>query len=264
MTHSLPVPMDVKLMNLTASLLVAALALGCVVAGLRWFARHPAFAIRQITVDGDTAHNSAASLRASVEPRLAGTFFTMDLSAAESAFQSVPWVRRAQVRRVFPDQLHVTLQEHVPAARWGEDDTHMVNGFGEVFETGGDAGEGELPTLTGPDGHEPELLAMYRLLEPLAAPLGARLSEVSLQARGNWRVELDAGTDVELGRGTPGELAARFQQFAATVKEVAARHQRTAQDIQAADLRHSGGYALRLRGVSTVRAAATGASVARH
>ena len=40
MTHSLPVPVDVKLMNVTTSLLVAALALGCVAAGLWWFARH--------------------------------------------------------------------------------------------------------------------------------------------------------------------------------------------------------------------------------
>jgi cell division protein FtsQ len=152
-------------------------------------------------------------------------------------------------------------------ARWGDDDEHLVNGFGEVFETGGDAGEGELPTLTGPDGHAPELLAMYRLLEPLAAPLGARLNEVTLQSRGNWRVELGASTRVELGRGTPGELAARFNQFVATVKEVATRHERTVRDVEAADLRHGGGYALRLRGVSTVRVAAdapTGTPAARR
>ncbi|MDR1967607.1 MAG: cell division protein FtsQ/DivIB [Burkholderiaceae bacterium] len=264
MTDSLPVPVDVKLMNFTASLLVAALVLSGIVAGLRWFARYPAFAIRQITVDGDTAHSSATGLRASVEPRLSGTFFTMDLPAAESAFQSAPWVRRAQVRRVFPDQLHVTLQEHVPVAHWGDDDSHMVNGFGEVFESGGDAGEGDLPTLVGPDGHVPELLAMYRQLEPLAEPLGARLNEVVLQARGNWRVQLDGGARVELGRGMPGELAARFNQFVATVKEVAARHERTVRDIEGADLRHAGGYALRLRGISTVRATPASTPAARR
>ncbi|MFT3779416.1 MAG: cell division protein FtsQ/DivIB [Ottowia sp.] len=253
MTASLPVPVDVKLMNLTASLLVTALALGCLAAGVWWFVRQPAFAIRQITVDGDTAHNSAAGLRASVAPRLAGTFFTLDLSAAQSAFQSAPWVRRAVVRREFPGRLHVTLQEHVPVARWGEDDAHMVNSFGEVFEAGGEGEDDALPALIGPDGHAAEVLALYRLLDPLAAPLGARLDEVALQSRGNWRVVLDAGAVVELGSGTPDELAARFRQFVATAREVAARHQRPVAAIEAADLRHVGGYALRLRGVSTVR-----------
>jgi cell division protein FtsQ len=262
MTGTLPAPMDIRLLNLTASLLMAAVALGYVAAGLYWFVRHPAFAIRQITVDGDTAHNSAASLRASVGPRLTGTVFTLDLAAAPAAFQSAPWVRRAQVRREFPGRLHVTLQEHVPAARWSNeangDDARLVNAHGEVFDAGSDAGgEGDLPTLIGPDGRAPELLAMYRLLAPLAAPLGARLNEVALLARGNWRVALDVGAVVELGQGAPDMLAARFRQFAATAREVAARHQRPVAAIEAADLRHAGGYALRLRGVSTVRAEAT-------
>ncbi len=257
MTAILSVPVDVKLMNLTTSLLVTALALGGLALGVWWFVRQPAFAIRQITVDGDTTHNSAAVLRASALPRLAGTFFTLDLSAAQAAFQSAPWVRRAAVRREFPNRLHVTLEEHVPVARWGDDDARLVNSFGEVFDAGsGDAEDDDLPTLIGPDGRAPELLAMYRQLEPLAARLGTGLDEVALQARGNWRVELASGAAVELGQGAPDELAARFGQFVATVKEVAARHQRPVDAIESADLRHVGGYALRLRGVSTVRAEA--------
>ena len=253
MNHSPPAPIDVRLMNLTTSLLVTVLALGCVAAGMWWFVRYPAFAIRQITVDGDTTHNSAASLRASVEPRLAGTFFTVDLATVQAAFQSTPWVRSAMVRREFPDQLRVTLQEYVPVARWGEGDARMLDSLGQVFEAGSDEDD-DLPTLTGPDGHAPEVLAVYRLLAPLAAPLGMRLNEVDLLARGNWRAGLDAGAAVELGQGAPAELAARFRQFAATAKEVAARHARPVQAIESADLRYAGGYALRLRGVSTVRA----------
>lgn len=256
MSYSLPAPtLDVRLMNLTASLLVAALALGSLAAGLWWFVRLPAFAIRQITVDGDTTHNSAASLRARVAPRLTGTFFTMDLADAQAAFQAAPWVRRAVVRREFPGQLHVTLQEQEPAARWGEDDTLLVSSLGQVFDAGGDRDEGELPTLIGPEGHAAELLAVYRLLAPLAEPLAAPVSKVALLARGNWQVELGTGAVVELGQGAPADLAARFWQFAATAGQVAGRHQRSAQDIESADLRHAGGYALRLRGIGTERGA---------
>lgn len=254
MTHELPLPVDVRLMNLTTSLLVTALVLGCIAAGLWWAIRHPAFAFGHISVDGDTAHHSAASLRAAVLPRLQGNFFTMDLAAAQAAFQSAPWVRRATVQREFPNQLHVTLQEHVPVAYWGEGGSQMINRQGEVFEAGGDeADEARMPVLIGPEGQAAEVLAMHRQLEPLLAPLGTPLTELALLARGNWRAELGQGAVIELGYGTPPELAARLAQFVGTVGEVAARHQRPVEAVEAADLRHVGGYALRLRGVTTVR-----------
>ena len=254
MNHSLPVPVDVRLMNQTASLLLTGLVLACVAAGLWWVLRNPAFAIRQIVVTGDTAHHSAASLRAAVAPRLAGNFFTLDLLATQSAFQSAPWVRKAVVQREFPGRLNVALQEHVAVAQWGEDDTHLINSFGEVFEAAADDVEdGELPVLIGPEGQAAQVLAMYQLLNPLAAPLATHLSQLVLQGRGNWRAELDSGAVIELGHGTPAELAARLTQFVDTVKEVAARHQRPVAAVEAADLRHAGGYALRLRGVTTVR-----------
>lgn len=56
-----------------------------------------------------------------------------------------------------------------------------------------------------------------------------------------------------MGQGSQADLVARLAQFAGTVKEVAARHQRTVEAVESADLRHPGGYALRLRGVSTTR-----------
>ena len=255
MTNTLPVPVDVRLMNVTTSVLVTGLVLGCVAAGLWWVLRNPAFTIRHIVVAGDTVHNSAASLRAAVTPRLAGNFFTLDLPTAQSAFQAAPWVRQAVVQREFPDRLNVTLQEHVAVAHWGEDEAHLVNSFGEVFEAngGGDLDQRDLPVLIGPDGQSKQVLEMHRLLGPLVAPLDTHLAQLALQPRGNWQAELDNGALIELGHGTPQELAARLTQFVVTVKEVAARHQRAVDTVEAADLRHAGGYALRLRGVSTVR-----------
>jgi len=257
-SNALALPLDVRLMNLTTSILVTILLLACLAAGLWWGLRNPAFSIGRITVEGDTAHNSAASLRANVAPRLAGNFFTLDLDAARAAFQSAPWVRRAMVQRVFPNQLNVTLQEHVPVALWGEDDTHMVNMQGEVFEANADAAEDDLPRLLGPDGRATEVLQMYALLAPVLKPLGQPVAELALEARGNWRVELENEATIELGQGSPEELKARLAQFVSTVGEVAARHQRGPDAIASADLRHASGYALRLRGVTTVRPDAVG------
>src|SRR6266487_378556 len=102
-----PVPFDVKLMNMTATVLLAACLVLLVAAGSWWALRHPLFAIVGIKVQGDVAHNNAVTLRANVAPRLAGNFFTVNLAKAREAFEAVPWVRKAVVRREFPNRLRV-------------------------------------------------------------------------------------------------------------------------------------------------------------
>ncbi|MBO7411380.1 MAG: cell division protein FtsQ/DivIB [Ottowia sp.] len=248
-------PPDVRRMNATADLVYGALTLVVLGALLLWALRQPAFAIAHIVVRGDTTHSSAASLRASVLPRLQGNFFTLDLAAVQRAFQDMPWVRHATVQREFPGRLNVTLQEHVPVARWGSEGAQMLNAQGEIFEVG----EGEielaaraLPQLGGPDGKAGQVLAMYQRLAPLAAPLNLPMTGLQMHARGGWRARLGNGAGIELGKGAEGELAQRLERFAATAAQVAARHKRDVQSIESADLRYNSGYAIRLRGVGTV------------
>ncbi len=122
-------PADIRLMNATAAL-VGVLALGVLALGAAsWVARQPAFALRQIRLEGETARNNAATVRAHVMPRLAGNFFTLNLQAAREAFEAVPWVRHAVVRKVWPNRLVVQLEEHRPVAVWkGEEgDDRLVN-----------------------------------------------------------------------------------------------------------------------------------------
>lgn len=253
----LTLPPDVRRMNATADLVYGALALVALGALVLWVLRQPAFAIAHIVVRGDTAHSSAASLRASVLPRLRGNFFTLDLAAAQRAFLDVPWVRHATVQREFPGRLNVTLQEHIPVARWGADGVQLLNTQGEIFEVGAgdiELAAGTLPQLSGPSGQAQQVLAMYQRLAPLAAPLNLPMTGLQMHARGGWRARLGAGAGVELGKGDAPDLARRLERFAATAAQVARRHKRDVGAIESADLRYAGGYAIRLRGVGAVDA----------
>lgn len=254
MTHNLPAPLDVKLMNLTSSLLLVVFLLLALGALAGWVKAHPLFAIRGVTVAGDVNHNNALTLRANVAPQLRGTFLTIDLAAARQAFETMPWVRRAVVRREFPNRLKAILQEHQAVGYWGaEGDSTLVNSFGEVFEANVDEVEqDELPRLGGPQGQSVQVLAMYRTLQPLFERLELSIDELELTGRGSWRAKLDTGASIELGRGTEDEVAARTQRFLGTLTQVASRYGRTVTALEAADLRHQEGYAVRLRGVSTV------------
>ena len=253
MTKSLPQPVDVKLMNQTASALFVLFALLLVGMLALWVLRQPVFAVRAIAVTGEVTHSNAVTVRANVASQLSGTFFTMDLDRARQAFEALPWVRKAVVRREFPNRLKIVLQEHKPFAYWGvEGDSRLLNNFGEVFEANVDEVEqADLPRLNGPDGQGAAVLAMYQTLQPLFAGMDMALEQLELSGRGGWRVQLDTGATLELGGGSVAEVLERTQRFLKTLTQVTSRYGRTPEALETADLRHEDGYAIRLRGVTT-------------
>ncbi len=255
-----PLPLDIKLMNALAQALFALLAIIFVASGIWWALRHPVFALKNISVSGQVVHNNAVTLRAHVLPRVEGNFFTVNLDAARAAFESAPWVRRAQVRREFPNRLQVQLQEHKAVAYWltaGKPDAQerLMNDLGEVFEANlGDIEDQDLPQLSGPDAQSGEVLAMYRALAPLFTPINLSLTQLVLSARGSWQAELDNNAVLELGRGNAAELVPRVQRFVQTAGQISSRYGRSVASLQSADLRHTDGYAIRISGVTALDA----------
>ncbi len=256
MTESRVIPVDVKLMNRVAAALFLIFA-GLFVAGVAvWASRRPLFAVQAIAVSGELTHNNAVTLRANVAPRLSGTFFSIDLDRTRLAFEAIPWVRKAVVRRDFPNRLKVVLQEHQALAYWGlERESRLVNSLGEVFEANvGEVEQEFLPRLNGPEGQAPQVLSMYQRLQPLFEAMDLAIEQVEMTGHGGWRVRLEEGALVELGAGTVPEVVARTQRFLGTLTQVSSRYGRKVDALETADLRHEDGYAIRLRGVTTLAA----------
>ncbi|WP_235532076.1 cell division protein FtsQ/DivIB [Pelomonas sp. Root1237] len=254
-------PSDIRLMNAVSALLVAALVATAAWGVLRWVVRLPAFNLRAIQVEGDVSRNSVASLRANALPRLHGSFLSMSLKDGRAAFEAVPWVRRAQLTRVWPMRLRVNLEEHRAAAYWeartdGADsateaaaERALVNSFGEVFQANlGDVEDETLPVLAGPAQTAGAMLQMWRALSPAAEKLGEGIDRLDLSGRGSWRATLGSGAVVELGRGSETDVVERFGRFAQSITQVTATYR---SPLLSADLRHADGYAVKLRGVTT-------------
>ena len=98
------------------------------------------------------------------------------------------------------------------------------------------------------DGAAASVLAMYRRLLPTLRTLDLEIEQMQLSTRGSWRVLLDSGATIELGRGSEDEVAARSERFVRTLSQVTSRYHAP---LEYADLRHADGYAVRLRGVTT-------------
>ncbi len=254
MKKAMPLPMDVRLMNFTANVLLVVVVLLALGGWAWWLLRHPVFAIQTIQVQGEVNRTNAVTFKANVMPQLNGNFFTLDLDVARQAFEAVPWVRSAVVHRDFPNRLRAVLQEHQPMALWGEDGSStMVNLQGQVFEANVDEVEvADLPRMKGPQDLSVEVVAMYRYLRPVFQAVDMDIEQLELTARGSWRVVTKTGAQLELGRGTQAEVGEHLQMFFRTLSQVTSRYGRTPTSLAGADLRHRDGYALRLRGVSTV------------
>ena len=243
-------PVDVRLMNVIATIVFTLALVALAAAALAWAARRPQFQFGDVRLEGDLQRNSVTTVRANAMPHLAGNFFTMDLTHTRAAFEQVPWVRHAVVRRVWPNQLVVSLEEHQPVALWEGDENSdkMVNSHGEVFEANvGDVEDDSLPQFAGPEGTSAQVLDMYRRLQPILATLDVEVTALRLSGRGSWKADLDDGASIELGRGTQDEVLERTTRFVRTVPQILHKYRAP---LESADLRHAEGYAVKLKGLS--------------
>jgi cell division protein FtsQ len=222
-------------LNLIANVLFAVAFLLALFGIVVLVAQLPAFPLREVRILGEPRFTVRADVEAIVGRDLRGNFFTLDLARARKAFESLPWVRKADLRRQWPDRLEVRLEEHMPLARWGE--LGLVNTQGEVFSA---VYEGELPVFAGPAGSAKEMAIQYAYFHKSLEPLGRVPMRVSVSARRAWTVQLDSGLTLELGRAETEDRLARFVQNYAQATALLGRR------MQHVDLRYSNGFAVRV------------------
>jgi len=234
---------NARLLNGIADLLLACAAAMLLFAAGRLALQSAPLQLREVTVLGPIALADRDQIGAAARSALQGrTFLMADLDHLRRTLEQVPWVRRVQVRRLWPDRLEVSLEEHVALARWGE--AELVNTHGERFAA---ASSARLPVFSGPVGSEAEVARRYRRFSELLAPLSEAPQRVTLTSRHAWQVQLSSGLHLELGRDHAGEPAERrLERFVASFPRTLARLQRQHEYV---DLRYPHGFALRIPGL---------------
>ncbi len=260
-----------RLLNLVALAIAVAAAAAFVAGAAVWASRRPVFALKTIRIEplaiatapneapNDASpvlrHVSETTIRASaykdIRAATGASFFTVDLEAVRRAFETVPWVRRAQVRREWPDRLVVRLEEHRVLGTW--DDGRLVNTFGELFTANPAEAEEDdqhLPDLAGPAGSERDVASRYVDFRSWFARLSLVPDQVTLSPRYAWSVHFDNGTDdgltVDLGRERDGSTVP--ERVLRMINAWPALMTRWAHPTLI-DLRYPNGFALRAEGL---------------
>jgi cell division protein FtsQ len=231
-----------RLLNMTANSLFALALVLLAYAAIRVLSTSQVLPLRGIYVQGDLQHVARGDVLKALQDRVTGTFLTVDLDAIRALFESVAWVRRAEVRRVWPDRLEVTIEEHVALARWGQPrESRLVNTHGELFAAKSDA---QLPLFSGPAGSEGEITRHFALFRQSLAPLGLEPREVLVSSRFAWQLKLSDGLKVQLGRDSEKDrIEDRLAKFVSVYPQTLGKLPR---HVDYVDLRYPNGFALRV------------------
>ena len=233
-----------RLLNAIADLLILSATAAALAGALVWLVRVPSLPLRQVVFAEELQHTRRAEIEQVLPGLLKGNFFSVNLETVRGELERLPWVRKVELRRVWPERLEVKVEEHRPVARWGEGRDELVNSFGEVFAaTAPEADVGMLPLLYGPQGTAPEVLKRYGQFVGIFKALEQRPVQVKLSPRLAWQVKLGNGMLVEMGREQQkSAVSARLQRFVAFYPELVARQ--LAQPA-VVDLRYPNGFAMR-------------------
>ncbi len=238
--------------------LMRCFAVMMVVGALLWLSQRPVFALKQIQVEPVTGqtlkHINKSIVKRQVLETVQGNFFSVRLEDVKRGFESMPWVRHANVRRVWPNGLIVSIEEQKPFGTWGGPDSHeLINHYGEIFtgrvsEISDDI---RLVDFHGPDDAGKEVMSLYEKASNWFKPWGAEVVSLALTERYAWHIKLSNGMKVEFGRDEESSdktlteaRVARLFKYWPQVQE------RWSNRIDAVDLRYANGFAVHLSSTS--------------
>jgi cell division protein FtsQ len=233
------------LINLLADVLLLAGGALLAWAGAIALQRMPVFPLNQLVVTASLDQVSRAQVEHTARSALAGNFFTVNLDAAQAAFERMPWVRSVSLRRLWPDGVLLELEEHRAAARWTplDGEARLVSTRGEVFL----ANTREiLPAFSGPEGSAPRVLSRYQEFSVSLDAIGRKPVAINLSPREAWQLKLDDGVVLELGRDqNKHPLAERMTRFTTHYPTVSSAVGSRLQAVGVVDMRYPNGFVLK-------------------
>lgn len=199
--------------------------------------------IERVSIRGEWEYVSADYLRTQLAPLVVdATWLSADLGELRDLALQVGWLHEVRISREWPNALVFELVEQRPVARWNDD--FLLNPEGEPFAFAPLSPPSGLPDLAGPGGSSEEVWDYYQRLKLHFEQLSLNLTQLRLEPRGAWRLQLNDGAWVMLGRRQHEVRLARLS--ASWQRELSS----LAEQIRYIDLRYPNGVAVAWHGES--------------
>jgi len=198
------------------------------------------FPLRSVRLSAVPNNVSPEQVLSVLHTEVRGNLVTADIDRLRNVLEQLPWVRRINIRREYPDRLVVRIEEHQVLARWNSN--RLVNRQGEVFVADS---EQALPSFIGPEGASTEVTQRYTEFNQQLDALDLHATQLALSPRHAWQIRLNNGMVLELGREYVLQRLSRFVAAYPYSLQTEGREQGAGGRVAYVDLRYRNGFSVK-------------------
>ncbi|WP_246731734.1 cell division protein FtsQ/DivIB [Methylocapsa sp. S129] len=164
-------------------------------------ARALGFDIAIVTISGQAELRESEILAdAGISPK--NSLLFLDVAQARARLETIPLVKQASVRKLYPNHLVIDLVERAPYGLWQKDgQVNIVAADGAVIDQMRDQRFASLPFVVGEGANE--RLSEFTGLLAAAGELGPKIRAGVLVANRRWNLKMTSGVDVMLPETNP-------------------------------------------------------------
>lgn len=174
--------------------------------GYNWFISPKNMPLEHIVLQAPFQHVTKKALEEHITPYMKKNFMTMDAEHLQHELRELPWVKKIQLRRVWPNTLVVTVVEQQALGKWR--DKGAVNADGEIFKAQADSIPADLPEFIGPPDMAKSMVEHYQQFQALLAKEKLKIIAVKVNPRHAWEIQLEGGAVIKLGQSQHQERLA--------------------------------------------------------
>lgn len=165
------------------------------------------------------------------------TFADLDMDAVLKRIERISWIETAQMTRVYPGTLAVTVTERTPVVLWSRAGIdYLVDATGRLLGPAPTGNAWKLPRVVG-EGADREAAMLLTAIERYPE-LSREMAYAERIAERRWRIVLTSGSRIELGADRESEGLDRVASSSALAKTLSS-------GAYIADVRTPGRIALR-------------------
>ena len=226
--------------RLSATLFISSL-IALSILGMSVISKLPIFDLEKIIIVGNLHDETKILLKHVVRNNFNGGFFTIDLKSSKKLLEAIPRVNTVSINREWPNALEIVVKEHTPLGLWGEKKFLSDHGRLVIANVTEEALAG-MPKFSAPDKVADDVMKFYKDGNQNLMSIGREIKEILVNDRYTWKIILDDGVILRLGKEKHLErlqVFINFYQF--TLGELESK-------IDYIDMRYEDGFAIGVRG----------------
>jgi len=212
--------------------------------------------LNNVQVEGELIFLDKKEIMKTVKNNIVDGYFAVDLKRIREVLLQEPWIKDVSLRRKWPADVTVFIEEQKPIAYWNSDG--YISEAGDVFKPAAIDKKLNLPRLSGPESQHGNVLKFMNVLYKEMSALNYEVKRLELDGRRAWKLVImsnviDKGEsvenviDVKLGRF---DTEKRLQRFIRMLPALASQIKITENQIKVIDMRYPNGFAVQVAGTN--------------